>query len=98
MNLGCGFVDTFTTNVAGVCTFGSKPEEPTEVPQEDDTGGSYISGSSANTSSQLTALEKALWTDWDKKEEKPDKKDKKWIVRSRPRRRKSTIRNVRLLA
>jgi len=73
MNLGCGFVDTFTTNVADACHFSSKPEEPTEVPQEDDTGGSFISGSSVNTSSQLTALEKAVWNDWDKKE-KPDKK------------------------
>jgi hypothetical protein len=83
MNLGCGFVDTFTTNVAGVCHFGSKPEGPTEVPPEDDTGGSFISGSSAN-STQLTALEKAVWTDWDKKEENFDKNwdcnkpDKKW--------------------
>jgi len=62
MSFGCGFVDTWTN----ACQFGTKVNLSEDVLGEDGLGASFASGSSLNSQSQLTDLEKRIWSDWDR--------------------------------
>jgi hypothetical protein len=73
MKLGCGIVDSFATSVTtGVCRsdlFGTAKKPSFDTTFEDGTDKSCVSGaSSANTGSQLTDLEKQVWSDWDRRD------------------------------
>jgi hypothetical protein len=71
LNLSCGFVDSFTNS--GICTFTKK--DAANAP-EDGTGNSFVSAtSSVNSASQLTDLEKRVWSDWDRRDSSVVTKD-----------------------
>jgi hypothetical protein len=69
MNFGLGIVKSITTSVAtGVCQF--TETDGSDVPVEKSESYSMSVANSAATGSQLTDLEKRVWSEWEKRDEK----------------------------